>query len=72
MIEKGTGIRVLYPEYAAGLKGVVADREKQGRWIVKLENIALTNKKETLFLSLDESDFEVIGNNKKSVGDDKA
>lgn len=66
MIERGTGIRVLYPNYAAGLKGVIEDREKKGRWIVKLENTSVTNKKETLLLSLDESDFEVIGNNTKS------
>ena len=36
-IKPGTLVRVLYPNYAMGLKGIVQAKEKNQRWIVKLE-----------------------------------
>ena len=60
MIKPGTLIRVLYPDYAAGLNGVVEGREKNGRWIVRLKKNPSETTREPLWLSLDESDFEVL------------
>ena len=57
----GTVVRVLKPDYAAGLLGVVEGSEPDSeRWIIKLEANYLKDKKHPVRLSLPESDFEVI------------
>jgi hypothetical protein len=59
MVEIGTLVRVIYPDYAAGMKGRIVGRELSGRWIVKLEQHLLEEGNETVWLSLEETDFEV-------------
>ncbi|MCA1992045.1 MAG: hypothetical protein LDL41_08355 [Coleofasciculus sp. S288] len=56
-------IRVIYPQYAAGVQGRIQAREESGRWIVKLEENPINWSNEPILLSLDESDFEVIDPN---------
>ena len=57
----GTVVRVLRPNYAAGLIGVIEGSEKGSkRWIVKLDKSLLRDENQTVRLSLSESDFEVI------------
>ena len=53
-------MRVIYPEYAAGIQGVLQAQETSGRWIVQLEKHSEQEDDEPLLLSLEESDFEVI------------
>jgi len=60
MVKVGTLIRVIHPEYAAGLQGIIQGREESGRWIVRLEQNLINPNDVPLMLSLDESDFEVI------------
>lgn len=60
MLKVGTLIRVIHPEYAAGIQGIIQGREESGRWIVRLEQNLLNPNDVPLMLSLDESDFEVI------------
>ena len=36
MLKVGTVVRVIYPEYAAGIQGVIQAQETSGRWIVRL------------------------------------
>ncbi|AFY77531.1 hypothetical protein Ple7327_2214 [Pleurocapsa sp. PCC 7327] len=60
MVQVGTLVRVLYPDYAAGILGRILARETSGRWIVKLEENPLEKSDEPLFLSLEEAEFEVI------------
>jgi hypothetical protein len=60
MVQVGTLVRVIYPDYAAGILGRIQAREISGRWIVRLEENPLEDSNETLILSLEESDFEVI------------
>jgi hypothetical protein len=60
MVQAGTLVRVIYPDYAAGLLGRIQAQETSGRWIVKLEENPLGNSEEPLFLSLEEEDFEII------------
>jgi hypothetical protein len=52
MVQAGTLVRVIYPDYAAGLLGRIQAQETSGRWIVKLEENPLGNSEEPLFLSL--------------------
>ena len=60
-MQSGTLVRVLRPDYAAGLIGVIEGSEKGSkRWIVKLEKSLLKDRDRTVRLSLPESDFEVI------------
>lgn len=54
-------VRVLYPLYAEGICGCIQAREESGRWIVKLDESTFTDATEPILLSLEESDFEVIG-----------
>lgn len=56
----GNLIRVLHPEYAAGILGFIQAQEISGRWLVRLLENPLENTNEPLILSLEESDFEVI------------
>ena len=63
MLKVGTLIRVIYPQYAAGVQGRIQAREESGRWIVKLEENPINWSNEPILLSLDESDFEVIDPN---------
>jgi hypothetical protein len=60
MVEIGTLVRVIYPDYAAGILGSIQAQEISGRWIVKLEENPLEDSNNTLILSLEESDFEII------------
>ncbi|MGF1480083.1 MAG: hypothetical protein ACFB4I_11410 [Cyanophyceae cyanobacterium] len=54
MLEIGTLIQVIYPQYAAGIQGKLLAREQAGRWIVSLD---CADEREPLLLSLEESDF---------------
>ncbi|MCU0535593.1 MAG: hypothetical protein MUD14_17010 [Hydrococcus sp. Prado102] len=60
MAQVGTLVRVIYPDYAAGILGRIQARETSGRWIVRLEENPLENSNDILILSLEESDFEII------------
>ncbi|MFP5269772.1 hypothetical protein [Coleofasciculus sp.] len=60
MLKVGTLIRVIHPEYAAGIQGIIQGREESGRWVVCLEKNLVNPKDVPLIVSLDESDFEVI------------
>ncbi|MDY6784044.1 MAG: hypothetical protein SW833_16105 [Cyanobacteriota bacterium] len=61
MIEVGTLVRVLYPDYAAGKLGYIEGREEEsGRWIVRVEQSLLYREDESFLLSLKESEFEEI------------
>lgn len=53
-------MRVIYPNYAAGIRGKLIAQEKSGRWIVKLDRNPF-GEGEPLLLSLKTEDFEVIG-----------
>ncbi len=68
MLKVGTVVRVLYPEYAKGIEGIIEAKEERGRWIVRLEKKSLKGKPELWFLSLEESDFEVISSEEESPG----
>ncbi|PSF38441.1 hypothetical protein C7H19_05505 [Aphanothece hegewaldii CCALA 016] len=56
----GNLIRVLHPDYAAGILGSIQAQETSGRWLVRLLDNPLENINEPLILSLEESDFEVL------------
>lgn len=60
MVQVGTLVRVIYPDYATGMMGRIIGKELSGRWIVKLEQNLFEDGNETLLLSLEETDFEVI------------
>ncbi|MGK7885362.1 MAG: hypothetical protein AB4057_12155 [Crocosphaera sp.] len=61
MIKIGTLVRILHPDYVAGCRGIVQDRENENRrWIIKLEETDLKKNQEAILLSLDESDFEPL------------
>ncbi|NJK48675.1 hypothetical protein HC931_11285 [Candidatus Gracilibacteria bacterium] len=60
MVQIGTLVRVIYPDYAAGILGRIQAQEMSGRWIVRLEENPLEDSNEVLILSLEESDFEII------------
>ncbi|MGK7899866.1 MAG: hypothetical protein AB4352_00360 [Hormoscilla sp.] len=60
MLKIGSLVRVLYPEYAAGILGRILDNEPSGRWIVQLEYNPIEDDEDPLLLSLEESEFEVI------------
>jgi hypothetical protein len=66
MPKVGTVVRVLYPEYAKGVEGIIEAKEERGRWIVRLEKNSLKDKPELWLLSLEESDFEVISSEDES------
>ncbi|WP_287253806.1 hypothetical protein [Moorena sp. SIO4E2] len=60
MLKVGTLVRVIYPDYVAGLSGRIEAQEESGRWIVRLEENPFEQNDQPFILSLDESDFEVI------------
>jgi hypothetical protein len=60
MVRVGTLVRVIYPDYAAGMMGRIVGKEVSGRWIVKLEQHLLEENNETFLLSLEETDFEIL------------
>jgi hypothetical protein len=60
MVEIGTLVRVNYPDYAAGILGRIVTREISGRWIVRLEQNPLEESSEPIFLSLEETDFDIV------------
>ena len=59
MLNIGKRVRVIYPDYVAGLQGKLVAQEDSDRWIVKLEK-NLGDRRETLLLSLKTSDFELL------------
>ncbi|MGK7940090.1 MAG: hypothetical protein AB4062_08065 [Crocosphaera sp.] len=60
MICIGTLVRVIYPDYAKGVEGRVEAQESNGRWLIKLDQNPINHKQESIVLSLDESEFDVI------------
>jgi hypothetical protein len=60
MIPVGTVVKILYPDYVAGMRGRIEGREASGRYIVSLEDDPLRNDNFPLILSLEESDFELV------------
>ena len=54
MIKIGTLVRILHPDYVAGCKGIIQDRENENRrWIIRLEETDLKRTQEPILLSLD-------------------
>ncbi len=60
MIRIGMIVRIIYPEYARGMEGRIEAQENGGRWLVRLELNPLNHQPESIVLSLEESDFEVM------------
>lgn len=60
MIRIGMVVRIIYPEYAKGMEGRIEAKENGGRWLVRLEQNPLNHQPESIILSLEESDFEVM------------
>lgn len=61
MIQIGSIVKVLYPKYVCEARGIVeAPEDIPGRWIIRLVNNPLHDSEEPLFLSLSESEIEVI------------
>lgn len=60
MIRIGMVVRVIYPDYARGIEGHIEAQESNGRWLVRLEQNPISHQPESIVLSLEESDFEVI------------
>ncbi|EAZ90356.1 hypothetical protein [Crocosphaera chwakensis] len=60
MIRIGMVVRVIYPDYAKGIEGRIEAQESNGRWLVRLEQNPINHQPESIVLSLEESDFEVI------------
>ena len=60
MIRIGMLVRVIYPDYARGIEGRIEAQESNGRWLVRLAQNPLNHEPESIILSLEESDFEVI------------
>ena len=63
MIRIGTLVRVIYPDYAMGIEGRIEAQESNGRWLVRLDQNPINHQEESMMLSLDESEFEVIEEN---------
>lgn len=61
MAKIGTLVRVIFPEYAVGIRGRIEGQEESGRWLVKLERHPIKQNNEPFILSLDKEDFEEIG-----------
>lgn len=60
MVKIGTRVKILYPEYAAGMEGQIEAKEASGRWLVRVTDISLEIAAKPLILSLEESDFTII------------
>ena len=61
MINIGMQIKVKYPEYARDLIGVIVAQElDSSRWIIEVKPNPFKSQRESLFLSLAKSDFEVV------------
>ncbi len=60
MIRISSLVLITYPEYAAGIRGKILDRETSGRWIVQLESNPLRDSGQPLIVSVEESDFRVV------------
>ncbi|MDJ0730676.1 MAG: hypothetical protein QNJ33_11860 [Crocosphaera sp.] len=60
MIRIGMVVRIIYPDYARGMEGRIEAQENNGRWLVRLAQNPLTHQLESVLLSLEASDFEVI------------
>ena len=61
MIQVGSFVKVLYPKYVYDYHGIVeAPEDISGRWIIRLVNNPLYDGDEPLYLSLNESEIEVI------------
>lgn len=65
MIQIGSFVKVVYPDYVSDSHGIVeASEDISGRWIIRLTNNPLYDSDEPLFLSLNESEIEVIYSSK--------
>lgn len=60
MLKEGTFVRVLYPEYAQGIRGQIVGREDSGRWIVQLAENPVEGEEDPFWLSVEESELEVL------------
>ncbi len=61
MLRKGTSVKIKYPEYVTGVTGkIVTMEDSSKRWIVCLDKNPFKDSQEIIYLSLEESDFEVI------------
>ena len=61
MFRVGSLVQILYPKYVFELHGIVeAPEDVAGRWIVRLINNPFNDSKEPLFLSLKESEIELV------------
>lgn len=56
----GMVVRVIYPDYARDMEGLIEAQEKNGRWLVILEQNPFNYRPESILLSLEELEFEVI------------
>ena len=56
----GKVVRVIYPDYARGMEGFIEAQEKNGRWLVRLEQNPFNYRPESILLSLEQLEFEVI------------
>lgn len=53
-------VRIIYPFYARGMEGRIEGQESNGRWLVRLKENPIKHQKESIVLSLEESEFEEI------------
>jgi len=61
MLKEGMLVRVIYPEYAAGMRGyIIAQELFSERWLIQLEADPFGESKTPFILSLEESEFEAI------------
>ena len=61
MIETGTLVRILYPNFAIGCKGTIQNYDNvKKRWIVRLEQNKFEKSQKPIFLYLDDLDFRVV------------
>jgi hypothetical protein len=58
ILDIGSLVLVRYPDYATGRLGYVEARETGGRWLIRLDRF--DKERQTLLLSLEETDFEVL------------
>ena len=60
MISIGMSVRIIYPDYAKDIKGIIEAKEKNGRWLVRLEENSPNYQLKSILLSLEELEFEIM------------
>ncbi|MEL4897643.1 hypothetical protein [Crocosphaera sp. Alani8] len=60
MIYIGMLVHIVYPNYVKGMEGYIQAQENSARWLVRLKQTPFNPQPESIILSLEESDFEVI------------